>query len=81
MANFLANGVMDLRQTISTHTMAIGGDGHYFEENDSPEKLKGLLDSAKVSPPTIKEMDIYFPFPLTYTLIWSSLYCFRKQRN
>jgi hypothetical protein len=48
MANFLTNGVLDLRTTISTHSMSLGGDGHFFEESDSPEKLKSYLDSPKV---------------------------------
>ena len=48
MSNFLSSGVMDLRSTISSHSLSIGGDGHYFEESDSPEKLKSFLDSPKV---------------------------------
>lgn len=45
MENFLRDGV-DLR-SISNHT--IGGDGHYFEDNDSPEQIKSYLNSQKVN--------------------------------
>lgn len=44
MENFLREGV-DLRDISSK---AIGSDGHFFEDTDSPIKLRGYLESSKV---------------------------------